>query len=234
MEVRCRRTRSPRGRRRSSADSRCSPRSVATRGGRTITEIAAACQLHRSITRRLLVSLDRTGFVVRDSHGRYHLGPALAALRTMPSPELRQVAEPVLTRLAVTLDATCTLVEIRGGAAVTTLVAEPPTDGPRFSYRVGSRDPVDLGAGGLAALASGAVRTDESERVARARAAGFVETFGELNPGVRGLAAPLPGWDVLASINVVTSRDDIGVRTVAALRDAAEEITASIGAVAGR
>ena len=127
-------------------------------GGRTTAELATDCGLHRSIIRRLLVSLELTGFARRDDAGRYHLGPALAGFPTPPPPILAQVAEPILVRLAAAIDATVTLVEIRGDSAVTTLVAEPPTDGPRVSYRVGSRDPVDRGAGGLAALASGPAR----------------------------------------------------------------------------
>ena len=142
------------------------------------------------------------------------------------------MAEPILVRLAAAIDATVSLVEIRGDSAVTTLVAEPPTDGPRVSYRVGSRDPVDRGAGGLAALASGPARAGESERVAQARDAGYVTTFGELNPGVHGVATPLPGWEVLAAINVVTSRPDVAELAVAPLLRAAAEV-ASAHSVSG-
>jgi DNA-binding IclR family transcriptional regulator len=197
-------------------------------GGRTTTELVKDCQLHRSILRRLLVSLERTGFTRRDDAGRYHVGPALARFPTPPTPALIEVAEPVLARLAEDLDATVTLVEVRGDAAVTTLVLEPPTDGPRVSFRVGSTDPLDRGAGGLAALASQAHRTGEPERVSRARDAGHLATFGELNPGVHGVAAPLPGWEVPAAVNVVTSRPDVAERAVAPLLHAAAEISSAV------
>ena len=149
---------------------------------------------------------------------------ALAGFPTPPPPILARVAEPILVRLAGAIDATVTLVEIRGDSAVTTVVAEPPTDGPRVSYRVGSRDPVDRGAGGLAALASGPARAGESERVAQTRDVGYVTTFGELNPGVHGVATPLPGWEVPAAINVVTSRPDVAELAVAPLLRAAAEV----------
>ena len=73
-----------------------------------------------------------------------------------------------------------------------TLVAEPPSDGPRFSYRLGNRDPLDRGAGGVAALAAGPPQPGEPDRVATARAQGFITTHGELNAGAHAIAAPLP------------------------------------------
>src|SRR5690606_87025 len=115
--------------------------------GLTVAEAATATGLHRSITYRLLVSLPRTGFAERDDDGRYTVGREAAVLAGHSRPRLRDVAEPVLRDLAAELDATASLVEVDGDAAVTTVVAEPPTDGPRFSYRLGNRDPLDRGAG---------------------------------------------------------------------------------------
>jgi len=196
--------------------------------GLTVAETAAACGLHRSITYRLLVSLHRTGFASRDDQGRYTVGPATASLAEHSRPRLRDVAEPVLHQLALEIDATASLVEISGDAAVTTVVAEPPTDGPRFSYRLGNRDPLDRGAGGLAALASGPPRPGEPARVAAVRAAGHVTTEAELNPGAYGIAAPLPGWHVLAAVNVVTSRPELMVSAVEPVRRAVATISAAL------
>ncbi len=192
--------------------------------GLTTAEAAAACGLHRSITHRLLVSLQRTGFASRGD-GRYRVGPAVSDL--VARPRLRDVAEPVLHRLAVELDATASLVEVRGDAAVTTLVAEPPTDGPRFSYRLDNRDPLDRGAGGLAALAAAEARPGEPERVPSVRATGHVTTYAELNPGAYAIAAPLPGWPTPAAINVVTSRTELMTSAVGPIRAAAAEIYAA-------
>lgn len=192
--------------------------------GLTTSQVATACGLHRSITNRLLVSLTRTGFAVRDGEGRYSVGPTAASLARDVRPPLREVAEPVLQRLARTLGATASLVEVVGDAAVTTVVAEPATDGPRFSYRLGNRDPLDRGAGGLAALASGPPRADEPARVAQVRAAGHVTTYAELNPGAYGIAAPLPGWEVLAAVNVVTSHEELTTDAIAPLLAAVREI----------
>lgn len=196
--------------------------------GLTTTDAAVACRLHRSITHRLLVSLQRTGFAARDAEGRYTVGPAAADLADHGRPRLRDVAEPVLHRLAAVLDATASLVEVVGDAVVTTVVAEPPTDGPRFSYRLGNRDPLDRGAGGLAGLASGPARPGEPDRVAGIREVGHVTTYAELNPGAYGVAAPLPGWQVLAAVNVVTSRKELVTTAVEPVLRAVRDITAAL------
>ena len=196
-------------------------------GGLTTTEVAAACDLHRSIANRLLVSLRHTGFATRTSDGRYVIGPTVGTLHTVSPAQLREAAEPVLRRLADAVDATASLVEIMGAWAVTTVVAEPPTDGPRFTYRLGNRDPLDRGAGGLAAQASGPCADAEDPRVTTTRAAGYVTTHAELNPGAYGIAAPLPGWPVLAAVNVVTSDDDLRQEAVEPVLRAAADITAA-------
>lgn len=192
--------------------------------GLNTSQVAAAVGLHRSIAHRLLVSLHRTGFAARDDEGRYLVGPTVGTLLTGNRPDLRAVAEPVLTRLAQQLDATASLVEVVGDAAVTTVVAEPPTDGPRFSYRLGNRDPLDRGAGGLAALAAGPPRAAEPPRVAAVREAGYVVTHAEVNPGAYGIAAPLPGWPVLAAVNIVTADPELSVTSIEPLLRAVADI----------
>jgi DNA-binding IclR family transcriptional regulator len=194
--------------------------------GLTTSQVAEACGLHRSIAHRLLVSLHRTGFAARDDEGRFTVGETARGLG-VHTPSLREVATPVLDRLARLVGATASLVEVVGDHAVTTVVAEPPTDGPRFSYRLGSHDPLDRGAGGLAALASGPARPGEPERVAGVRAAGHVTTHGELNPGAFGIAAPLPGWPVRAALTVVTGHEELTRTALGPLLDAAAAVAAA-------
>ncbi|MGH1561240.1 IclR family transcriptional regulator [Mumia sp. DW29H23] len=198
---------------------------VADAPGATAAEVTARAGLHRSIVHRLLVSLERTGYVERDAAGRYRVGRTLTTLADRSRPRLHPVAEPILRALAVDLDATASLVEVVAGAAVTTVVAEPPTDGPRFSYRLGNRDPLDRGAGGLAALASGPAAPDEPARVAEIRASGVVTTHAELNPGAYGIAAPVPDLrDVRAAVAVITSRPEVAERAESLVREAARRI----------
>ncbi|MCW2757616.1 MAG: hypothetical protein JWO46_1362 [Nocardioidaceae bacterium] len=182
--------------------------------GLTTSEVAVAAGLHRSIAHRLLVSLQRTGFADRDDAGRWTVGPTASELGDRAWPRLRAVIEPLLHTAAADLDATVSLVEVRGDAVVTTVVAEPPTDGPRFSYRLGNRDPLDRGAGGLAALASGPFVAGEPDRVAGVRTEGHASTYAELHPGAFGVAVPVPGWGVRAAVTVVTADEDVARRAL--------------------
>jgi DNA-binding IclR family transcriptional regulator len=194
--------------------------------GLTVAQAAEESGLHRSIVHRLLTSLARTGFAERDASSRYRVGPALISLAGQMRPRLRATAEPVLQKLASDLDATASLVEVIGDAAVATVVAEPPTNGPRFSYRLGNRDPLDRGAGGLAALASADPAPGDPWRVREVRDAGYAATYGELNPGAYGAAAPIRGLsDTRASVNVVTNREDVMGAAVPRIMAAAQEIS---------
>jgi DNA-binding IclR family transcriptional regulator len=63
------------------------------------------------------------------------------------------------------------------------------------SYRVGSRHPLEQGAAGKAILLGRSAAADHPYEV----------TEGELQPGARGLAAPVRGVDGLeASVGIVT------------------------------
>jgi DNA-binding IclR family transcriptional regulator len=197
-------------------------------GGLSVSQVTAASGMNRSIVNRLLVSLQRTGFASRDEQGRYSVGPSALSLARGGRTALREIARPLLHRLAHDVGATASLVEVLGDLAVTTAVAEPPTDGPRFSYRLGNRAPVDRGAGGLAAMASGPRRAREPARVTEVREAGHVVTRGELNAGAIGVAVPLTGCGVLAAVNVVTAQEEVAVSALEPLRRVAAQIVAAL------
>ncbi len=194
--------------------------------GLTASQVAEATGLHRSIAYRLLVSLARTGFAERDDSSRYRVGPSLLSLAGQVRPRLRDIAEPVLQQLALDLGSTASLVEVIGDAAVVTVVAEPATDGPRFSYRLGNRDPLDRGAGGIAALASADPAPTDLPRVREARERGYAATYGEVNPGAYGAAAPIRGLrETRASVNVVSNRRDVIDQGVPLIAEAAQSIS---------
>lgn len=172
--------------------------------GLSTAQVAEVTGLHRTVVHRLLVSLVGTGFARRDDRGRHHVGPAVAALAARATPVLRDLAGPLLQDLADRIGLAVSLVEVEDGAAVTTLVAHPAAEGPQFAYRLGHREPLDRGAGGVAAAASAAPALDEPAAVAAARAVGYAVTHGELNPGAHGVAVPLPGWAAPAAATVVS------------------------------
>ncbi|MFE9249696.1 IclR family transcriptional regulator [Streptomyces sp. NPDC007088] len=187
-----------------------------SREGLTASQVAARLGVHRSIAYRLLTTLTRTRFASRVPGGRYRVGVAFFTLAQEARPPLLDVAQPVLRELAVELGATACLVVPDGEHALAVAVVEPPGPGPRFSYGVGNRDPLERGAAGLALLSAGPPLPGEPGRVAEARVRGHVTTHEEVVPGTIGVAAPVrvPAGEQPAAVNVITHRQDLADRAI--------------------
>jgi DNA-binding IclR family transcriptional regulator len=183
--------------------------------GLTAGEVAVGLGVHRSIAYRLLAALVRQGFARKDGTGRHRLGAAFFTLAELARPPLLDAARPVLGDLAAEL----------GG------VVEPPGDGPRLSYRLGSRDPLERGAGGLALLAAMPAAEGEPDRVAEVRARGYARTGEELIPGVHGVAAPVGRaiGEEPAAVTVLAHRPDLAERAVPAVLAAASRLGRTLG-----
>src|SRR5919205_2294994 len=80
-----------------------------------IAEIGQALGLHRSITYRLLRTLEDHQLVERDPAGRYHLGLGMTALARGVRSDLQSAALPRLTELVEELGMTAFLV-VRAGS----------------------------------------------------------------------------------------------------------------------
>lgn len=200
------------------------------------SEVAAELGVHRSIAYRLLTSLVRQHFVSREeTSGRYRIGVSFFTLAQQARPPLIDVAQPVLRELTHELGATACLVVPEGEYAVAVAVIEPPGPGPRFSYGVGNRDPLDRGAAGLALLAADAPREGEPPRVVRARERGHVVTHEEVVAGTYGTAAPIrppEGWRP-AAVNIITHRQDIADRAIPLVVAATQRISRLLHAPCG-
>lgn len=171
--------------------------------GLTITELAAAVGVNRTVVYRLVTTLEQHGLARRDAAGRLHVGLGVLALARGLQPVLREVANPVLRRLAEDLGATAHLTLVDGGEALAVAVVEPSWTDYHVAYRVGARHPLDQGAAGRAILLGRAIADGAAEQGDR-----FVQTVGELQPGARGLASPVLGIDGLeASVGIVTLGD---------------------------
>ncbi|HET7532799.1 MAG TPA: helix-turn-helix domain-containing protein [Nocardioidaceae bacterium] len=171
--------------------------------GLTITELAAAVGVNRTVVYRLVTTLEQHGLARRDAAGRLHVGLGVLALARGLQPVLREVANPILRGLAEDLGATAHLTLVDGGEALAVAVVEPSWTDYHVAYRVGARHPLDQGAAGRAILLGRAIADGAAERGDR-----FVQTVGELQPGARGLASPVLGIDGLeASVGIVTLGD---------------------------
>ena len=165
--------------------------------GLSVTALAETLGINRTVVYRLVSTLEQHALIRRDAHGRLHVGLGVLHLATAVQPVLRDVAIPVLRQLAERVGCTAHLTVAEGDEALALAVIEPSWTDFHVSYRVGARHPLTRGAAGKAILA---LRDPKGPP--------FVATVGELEPGARGLAAPLRGVEGLeASIGVVTLAD---------------------------
>jgi DNA-binding IclR family transcriptional regulator len=191
-------------------------KAIATGGAGSTTELARRTGMNRTVTHRLLATLDRHGFIRR--HGdRWDLGIALLGLGQRVEPELRQVARPFLGELMAHARETAVL-SVRDGDQAVALDQVLATDHVvRVEYPPGFRHPLALGAHGRAILAFS--EPSLVERVLGAadepgdlegeldviRERGYATSHDELRSGAWGLAVPVLGADdrVMGSIGVV-------------------------------
>jgi DNA-binding IclR family transcriptional regulator len=185
---------------------------AAAHAGLTVTELAVRLAVNRTVVYRLVTTLELHSLIRKDARGRLHVGLGVLPLAAAVQPVLRDVAAPVLRELAEALGSTAHLTVADGGQALALAVVEPSWTDFHVSYRVGSRHPLDQGSPGKAILLGRSSRSDS---------AAYVMSTGELQPGARGLAAPILGLAGLeASVGIVTMGDldaeEVGAWVVAA------------------
>lgn len=162
----------------------------------TTGDVAEALDLHRSITYRMLRTLEGRRLVDRDAAGAWLPGAGLAVLATNVVPEVRSAAQPVLEALADDTAMTSFLVIRDHDEAVTVSVVEPRSAVAHVTYRPGKRHPVRRGAPGLALLAGAgesAERVPSAERpeVLECRERGWAYSESEVLPGMKSVASPV-------------------------------------------
>jgi DNA-binding IclR family transcriptional regulator len=157
----------------------------------TVTEIADAVGVHRSIAYRLIRTLEGHHLIERDEAGNYRPAAGLAVLARSVRLDLRTAAAPELRKLADELGMTAFVVIRDGADAVTVESAEPTSSNVHVVYRPGARHPIDRGAPGLALLLSEPPQPNERAELHDARELGWAQSTGEVLPGMRSIAAPV-------------------------------------------
>jgi DNA-binding IclR family transcriptional regulator len=111
----------------------------------TIAELSARLQLHRSITYRIVRTLEDHRLVVRNAGGELELGPRLAGLARNVARDLQSAALPELTTLSNELGMTAFIATLDGNTeeAVTLVSVEPRHADAVVAQRPGNRHPVD-------------------------------------------------------------------------------------------
>ncbi|MGZ4447704.1 MAG: IclR family transcriptional regulator [Nocardioides sp.] len=167
---------------------------AASPGGLTVTELAGRLSVNRTVVYRLVSTLEQHALVRKDGRGRLHVGLGVLHLASAVQPVLRDLAVPVLRGLAEQVGCTAHLTVADGEEALALAVVEPSWTDFHVSYRVGARHPLSQGAAGKAILLG---RDPDAPP--------FAVTSGELQPGAKGLAAPVRNVEGLeASIGIVT------------------------------
>lgn len=197
------------------------------RHGLGVNAIAAELGVHRTVVYRLLGTLRTHQLVVAGQDGRYRAGLGLLELAGAVHADLRQAAEPQLTRLAEQVAATAFLAVAEHDDAVSACVVEPSNARLHVGYRLGMRHPLTVSAAGLAILAGRPHVPGERPEVALARSRGYAVTSGELEVGAWGLATALPNSSghANASIGVVALAELDAAEVAPMLRRAAAAIT---------
>ena len=224
----------------------------------SLAELAEASGIHKTTVLRMLSTLERHGYLVREAESRrYRLGPAALALGgAAAGMRIRQVAYPVLRRLTEETGETAMLHVISGTQSVCIDKVESPQP-IRVTYDIGRQGPLYAGSSGKVLLAflepaeldrllprlklrryteltitdRGALRR-ELEQI---RERGYATSYGELDPGVYAIGAPV--WGSLGRLEAGVSLVGPGVRWteahwqhyVSATLKAAREVSLRLG-----
>lgn len=116
--------------------------------------LAAETGLHSSTAFRILDSMISNGFVERDASGKYQLGRKLLRLgsRVRAQSDVRQIAQPIMSRLRDQLGESINLT-IREGDEVVYIEKATPNRMMHVQQLVGSRAPLHVTAVGKLMLA---------------------------------------------------------------------------------
>jgi DNA-binding IclR family transcriptional regulator len=191
-------------------------------GGLGQSEIAEATGRSVGQIFRVLVSLERRGYLVRERGGRYLLGTRLFDLahRHAPLRGLEAAALPVMRELAESVRQSCNLAVLEGDRVRVIVQVESPAD---FGYHVRVGALFDAGQ-----TATGEVLTGAAEELVRADA---------LQPGITDVVAGVrgPNGAIVAALTVPyvsTSFSTVAhAQVVQHARSSAQEISQAVGTI---
>lgn len=224
---------------------------------RGVSELAREIGATKSAVFRILVNLERRGYVVRDAHSKYQLGGRLIQLgyRALGAIDIRSTARPVMERLHESFNETVNLVLLTDqGIRYIDMIESD--HGLRMSAQVGATDEMHstavgkailsflpdqereaILAGPLVARTAQTITDPELLRVElnRIRCSGVAEDRGENEEGAHCVGAPIfnHSGKVIAGISVSSPATRLNGERLDlitdAVRNAARDITLYIG-----
>jgi DNA-binding IclR family transcriptional regulator len=211
-------------------------------GPMTAAELSRSLGLNRTVIHRLLTTLHRRGFIIRQ-HGGYVPGALLVRMAARVQPELRAAAAAHMADLAEDIGETIVLHVADGNDAVVLEQVVGTAHVVRVQHRIGSRHSLAVAASGRALLAF--MEEASAERVIAAssggdllrtqlegvRQLGYAISHDELQNDVYGLAVPVREDQIaLASLGILvpTTRATAIVEHLPKLLGAADNVARSL------
>ncbi len=175
--------------------------SLSDDGPQTVGDLSGRLGLARTVTRRLVVTLQQRSFVKVDS-GRVSIGTSILDIAAKAVPEVYRQAQPILDGAARELGETVALSVLDGSDALVVALGRSDLHPLRVEYPIGYRHPVTTGAAGRAllfnlspdkaeAIIAGAGGKEGLSRFREERKLGYVFSQDELKLGVHGMAVSL-------------------------------------------
>jgi len=202
-----------------------------------IAELAARLGLHRSITYRIVRTLEEHRLVVRTPAGGLVPGARLAALARAVARDLQSAALPELTAVANELGMTTFVAVLDANEVLALVSVEPRHAVAPVAQRPGTRHPLHRGAPGVAIQAALTPRERAALGDERLRDEGFFATFpgfatshDEVIKGMSSVAVPLrvPAHPAAAIAVVYVDRGTDAAAVGDRLRQAATAVIAEL------
>jgi DNA-binding IclR family transcriptional regulator len=211
--------------------------SLSERGPQTVGELSGGLGLGRTVTRRLVATLQQRGFVSVDD-GRVTVGPTVLAIAARALPNVYREAQPLIEDLARDVGETVVVSVLEGRDSLVMASATARTHPLRVEYPLGFRHPAGAGAAGRAILVDlpeaqaldllgpGSDGT-RRQRFLEERRRGHVVSHDELRIGASGIAVPLRIAQRAGSLSIVapTSRGDALPQHLDRLHSAAQRLS---------
>lgn len=194
--------------------------SLSEYGPQTVGELSDRLGLGRTVTRRLVATLQQRAFVSVDA-GRVAVGPSALAIAARALPNVYREAQPLIEALAREIEETVVVSVLEGHDSLVMASATAGTHPLRVEYPLGFRHPAGTGAAGRAILvglpedrALNLLGPDPDgssrRRFLEERRQGHVASHDELRIGASGIAIPLRIAQREGSLSIVapTNRGD--------------------------
>ncbi|WP_082548962.1 IclR family transcriptional regulator [Rhizobacter sp. Root404] len=199
----------------------------------TLVELSKRTGLYKSTVLRLLKSLEKYGYVLRNAEGLYRLGSKVLLLGSLYQRHFRtsDIVPPVLEKLAADLHEGASFYVCEDDKRIC-LHRVDSTRAIRDSVHVGDRLPLTVGAAGHVLRAFTGARGERFDEIRRAM---YAASFGERDAETAAIAAPVfgSGNRLMGALSVSGPRyrlEELGeARIVPVLFKYAKELTRTCG-----